>query len=65
MPNPWLRKNPFMSLFLSEANRMPGTLRSRAIMQTKRQINAAASKAASDNFKAALGAAALKIKRRR
>ena len=44
---------------------MAGTLRSRAIMQTKRQINAAASKAASDNFKAALGATALKVKRRR
>ena len=65
MPNPWLRKNPFMSLFLSEANRMAGTLRSRAIMQTKRQVNVAASKAASDNFKAALGAAAPKVKRRR
>ena len=65
MSNPWLRKNPFMSLFLSQANRMAGTLRGRAIAQTKRQINAAASKAASDNVRAALGVAASKAKRRR
>jgi len=30
MSNPWLKKNPFMSLWLSTANRMAGSLRGQA-----------------------------------
>jgi len=45
MPNPWLKKNPFMSAWLSTANRMTGTLRGQATAQAKRQVNAALVKA--------------------
>ena len=65
MSNPWLRKNPFMSLFLSGANRIAGTVRCQATAQARRQINAAVSKATTDNLKAVLGAAVPKAKRRR
>ena len=65
MSNPWLKKNPFMSLFLSGANRIAGTLRGQATAQAKRQINAAVSKATSDNLKAVLGGPRSKAKRRR
>ena len=41
MSNPWLKKNPFMSLWLSEANRMAGSLRGQATAQAKRQVKAA------------------------
>ena len=65
MSNPWSRKNPFMSLFLSGANRLAGTVRGKATAQAKRQINAAVSKAISDNLKAVLGGPRPKVKRRR
>ena len=65
MSNPWSRKNPFMSLFLSGANRLAGTVRGKTTAQAKRQINAAVSKATSDNFKAVLGGPRPKVKRRR
>jgi len=55
MSNPWLKKNPFMSIFLSAANRTAGTLRSQATAQAKRQISAAVTKATSDNLKTMLG----------
>jgi hypothetical protein len=35
MSNPWLKKNPFMSLWLSTANRMAGSLRGQAAAQIK------------------------------
>jgi len=65
MSNPWLKKNPFMSLFLSGANRIAGTLRGQATAQAKRHINAAVSKATTDNLKAVLGGPTPKAKRRR
>ena len=65
MSNPWLRKNPFMSLFLSGANRIAGTVRGQATAQARHQINVAVSKATTDNLKAAVGGAAPKAKRRR
>ena len=70
MSNPWLKKNPFMSMFLSGANRMASTLRGQATAQAKRQINAAVSKATHDNLKAVLDVTApaspkAKSKRRR
>lgn len=41
MANPWLKKNPFMSMWLSTANRVAGSLRGQATAQVKRQVNAA------------------------
>ena len=65
MSNPWLKKNPFMSLFLSGANRIAGTLRGQATAQAKRQINAAVSKATTDNLKTVLGGPTSKAKPKR
>lgn len=45
MSNPWLKKNPFISMWLSWANQMAGVMRGQAIAQTKRQMNAAVAKA--------------------
>ena len=56
MSNPFLKKNPLMSMFLSAANRTAGTLRGQATAQAKRQISAAVTKATNDNLKAVLGA---------
>ncbi len=66
MSNPWLKKNPFMSTWLSMANRMAG----QATAQAKSQISAAVTKATNDNIKAMLGGTApaapkAKPKRRR
>lgn len=41
MANPWLKKNPFMSIWLSTANRVTGSLRAKATAQAKRQGKAA------------------------
>lgn len=70
MSNPWLKKNPFMSMWLSEANRIAATMRGQATAQAKRQISAAVTKATNDNVKALLGGTApaspkAKPKRRR
>ena len=70
MSNPWLKKNPFMSMFLSGANRIASTMRGQATAQAKRQINAAVTKTTNDNLKAMLGETApatpkAKPKRRR
>lgn len=70
MPNPWLKKNPFMSMWLSAANRMAGTMRAQATAQAKAEISAALTKATNDNLKAMLGGTApalpkAKPKRRR
>lgn len=40
MANPWLKKNPFMSMWLSMANRVAGPLRGQATAQARRQIKA-------------------------
>lgn len=47
MAHPWLKKNPFMSLWLSTANRMAGSLRGQAAAQARRQLNAAVTEAVS------------------
>ena len=41
MANPWLKKNPFMSIWLSAANRIAATARGQVTAQAKRQLNAA------------------------
>jgi hypothetical protein len=43
--NPWLKKNPFMSLWLSGANAAAGSLRGQAMGQAKRQATAAMAQA--------------------
>jgi hypothetical protein len=68
MSNPWLKKNPFMSLWLSTANRMAGALRGQAAAQVKRQVNAAVSEATRENARLLSEAAmprAVRTKRRR
>jgi hypothetical protein len=40
MKNPWTKKNPFMSMWLSGANAVIGSARSRATAASKRQANA-------------------------
>jgi hypothetical protein len=45
MRNPWLKKNPFMSMWLSEANRIAGTMRGQATAHARRQVSAAVTKA--------------------
>ena len=37
MKNPWTKKNPLMSIWLSGANAVAGSARSRAIAEGKRQ----------------------------
>ncbi len=37
MRNPWLKKNPFMSMWMSGANAVMGTARGRATAEGKRQ----------------------------
>ncbi len=41
MSNPWLKKNPFMSLWLSGANKVMGSARGQATAAMKREANKA------------------------
>ena len=45
MKNPWTRKNPFMSMWLSAANSGVGSARGHAAAAVKREFNKAASAA--------------------
>lgn len=47
MANPWLKKNPFMSMWLSTANRVAGSLRGQATAQANRQVKAVIAEALS------------------
>ena len=47
MDNPWMKKNPFMSMWLSTANRVVGSLRGRATAQANRQLKAVITEATS------------------
>lgn len=51
MSNPWLKKNPFMSVWLSTANRMAGSIRGHAAALLKRQAKTAATEAANESIK--------------
>ena len=46
MKNPWGKKNPFLSMWLSGANAVAGAARSRATTEAKRQASTAVSKSA-------------------
>jgi hypothetical protein len=39
MKNPWLKKNPAMSMWLSAANSVAGSVRGKASAQAKRHAN--------------------------
>ena len=47
MKNPWTKKNPFMSMWLSAANKAAGSARGQATAAVKREANKAAASAAS------------------
>lgn len=50
MSNPWLKKNPFMSMWLSGANAVAGSMRGRITAEAKRQSRTAMTKATNDVF---------------
>jgi len=58
MTNPWLKKNPFLSMWLSGANAVAGSARGRIAAEAKRQSMIAVNKAASDMFTMWTGATA-------
>ena len=45
MTNPWLKKNPFMSMWLSAANRAAGSARGEAMSAVMRQVAASQAEA--------------------
>jgi hypothetical protein len=49
MSNPWLKKNPLLSMWLSGVNGIAGTIRGHATAQARRQVNAAMTEAARTN----------------
>jgi membrane protease subunit (stomatin/prohibitin family) len=53
MTHPWLKKNPFMSLWLSGANRVAGSMRGHAAAQAQRQAAQAQRQAAQAQRQAA------------
>ena len=57
MSNPWLKKNPFMSMWLSGANRVAGSARSQVAAEAKRQINQTLEQATDENLKRWFGIA--------
>ncbi|MDR7269660.1 hypothetical protein J2X20_002289 [Pelomonas saccharophila] len=48
MSNPWLKKNPFMSMWLSAANSAAGSARGQIAASAKRQSQAAITQATQD-----------------
>jgi hypothetical protein len=48
MANPWLKKNPFMSMWLSGFNAAAGSMRGHAVSQAKRQTASAMTSATKD-----------------
>ena len=68
MSNSWLKKNPFMSMWLSGANSVANAARGRIAAEAKRQSTTAMSKTTNDMFNLWTGAtpsAAPKRKRKR
>ncbi|MBB3178813.1 hypothetical protein [Variovorax sp. Sphag1AA] len=51
MSNPWLKKNPLMSMWLSAANSAAGSARGRMTAQARRAGTSAASSASSEWIK--------------
>jgi len=46
MKNPWTKKNPFLSMWLSGANAIAGSARSRVLAESRRQTSTAITKGA-------------------
>lgn len=67
MSNPWTKKNPLMSMWLSAANKAMGTARGQATSAAKRQIGAAQADATKQivDFWSGKSATAAKRKTRR
>lgn len=66
--NPWTKKNPFMSMWLSTANKMIGSARSQASAAAKRELaltQAQAAKQVVDFWSGKPAAPAPRTKRRR
>jgi hypothetical protein len=57
MSNPWSKKNPFMSMWLSGANKIAGSVRSQVSAEAKRQINQTLEQATDENLKRWFGTA--------
>ncbi len=47
MSNPWLKKNPWLSMWMSGANAVLGSARGRATAEARRQATAMSNEAAS------------------
>ena len=54
MSNPWLKKNPFLSMWLSGANAVAGSARGQMTAQINRQSKAVAAAVAKEFVAAAL-----------
>lgn len=65
MKNPWGKKNPFLSMWLSGANAVAGAARSRVTAEAKRQTTAAMNKGVKDMTDAMTGKAASPKTRRK
>lgn len=65
MNNPWVKKNPYMSLWLSGANALAGTARAHASASAQRQAAIATRQMTQAVFDAWLGAFAAPAPRRR
>jgi hypothetical protein len=65
MSNPWLKKNPFMSMWLSGANSVTTSARGQVAAEVKRQSTATANKAVRDMFSVWTATPAPKRKRKR
>ena len=69
MANPWLKKNPFMSMWLSGAHSVANTARGQIAAEARRQSSAAMNTAARDDFAvwadAMTGVSAAKRRKRR
>jgi hypothetical protein len=62
MSNPWLKENPFMSMWLSSANSLANTARANLARHVKRQSSAAMNKASRDVISFWTGALTASIK---
>jgi len=65
MKNPWTKKNPFMSMWLSGANAAIGSARGRATAESKRQANALVTQGAKQMIDLWTGALTLPTKPKR
>ena len=62
MSNPWLKKNPYMSMWLSGANSVANTARGKIAGHAKRQSTAVLNKTSRDIFSFWTGALSAPLK---